>query len=700
MGIFSKDKKNKAKENSGSFYSDKPYNVSINKYNSKQAVLDLIAYISTADNDFDADSYFHDFYKNLGIPTQYHQIPTNLKEEYKTLLRNFSNRLWNIVYETSEEIGESGGSSNIKIAVGGGYSSGKSSFLNSFLNLGRLLPTGPVPVSVVNTFLNTSVEVKNVRVKGKNLKNSYVLLDEEVLECIQHASESKTYVASVLETLIIDLPAPSPELKNITFIDTPGYNNSNTKNTENNRTDLDTAMEAYSTADAVIWCIDMEGGTVPETDLKILKDILEKDPDKPIAIIFTKRDKKPESEQKKIILNASSLLRSKLPAMPKSVMAFSDRVEKRFMVAGLKSLDWFINEVRNKTGAGGEDSIKTKALYRFNDEFDELTRYLQENYEEWEKRRVELSAKKSETSKNTTELKDFNKAMLGDIRILVGKEYPSLVREREQLIDYIFEALKGWDNLRDIIVSWLEDASIFSGRGNLQYLLQQDFKKCEGQYDKVKNYLENLTRCFNDDDVKDILKDIEATYKYFDDDKDIIEDSVKEDYDNVVRDISLIRELIEFIRKWKRSASDEFEHLIVSSIYGIRNHMRKVPTIKRENSGDIFSAIASDNISRFVDCLSAGVNMSECNTAGFTPQTYVARSGNNQMMRYLIDHGVNLNLADKRGYTPFETAVMCHYQDICEMLLEADKELADTSYPIEELLNANKFTEWINEKCR
>lgn len=112
------------------------------------------------------------------------------------------------------------------IAVGGGYSSGKSSFLNHLLKLNSLLPTGIEPVSIVNTFLNTSNDINDIRVRGKNLKDSYVLLDKEVLECIQHASKSKTYVASVLNALTIDIPMSDTTLQNLTFIDTPGYNNS------------------------------------------------------------------------------------------------------------------------------------------------------------------------------------------------------------------------------------------------------------------------------------------------------------------------------------------------------------------------------------------------------------------------------------------------------------------------------------------
>lgn len=68
MGLFDRRKTSKGESRQNNVYSSVPYNVQINKYNSKQAVLDLIAYISTADNDFDAWNFFKDFYNNCAIP--------------------------------------------------------------------------------------------------------------------------------------------------------------------------------------------------------------------------------------------------------------------------------------------------------------------------------------------------------------------------------------------------------------------------------------------------------------------------------------------------------------------------------------------------------------------------------------------------------------------------------------------------------
>lgn len=701
MGIIGKDKRKKRKESTGSFYSDKPYNVTINKYNSKQAVLDLIAYISTAANDFDVDVFFEDFLDKYGLPKYCHDTLDRLmgNDEFAKIIGDLKDDIWRIAFETSSEIKESNGDSNIKIAIGGGYSSGKSSFLNEFLNLGTLLPTGPVPVSVVNTFLNTSAEIKDIRVKGVNLRDSYVLLNEEVLDCIQHASKSKTYVASVLKSLIIDLPAPSELLKNLTFIDTPGYNNSSSKNEENNRTDLETAREAYRSADAVIWCIDIEGGTVPETDINILKAILNDDPQKSIAVIFTKRDKKSDLEQKKILLNASNILKSRLQKAPDVLLAFSDRLDYRFLALPNSNLIDFIKNIRLKKGVNSGNSFKVNALKRLGIAFDNISDFITNWLEDLEKKRVELSEKKSEISKDVADSKDFNNGMLSDIVELIEHDYRILIQEREEITNYLEELWNKNNDFRTKVAKGVYNATIFSGRDNLESSIREYDNIFDSYINRVNNYIENTINTFNEDAVKQMVEDIKLTYKYYDDDRDNLRNSVREEYDSIVEYIKNLKELREFIKTWKSSAFTQFEQNIETAISGIRKHLKNVPKLEKENSGDIFSAIAADNIKRFVDCLSSGVNMAECNDAGFTPLTYVAYSGNNQMMQYLIDHDVNLDLADKRGYTPFETAVICHYQDICEMLIEANEELVETNHPIAELLEANNFSKWICEKC-
>lgn len=131
------------------------------------------------------------------------------------------------------------------------------------------------------------------------------------------------------------------------------------------------------------------------------------------------------------------------------------------------------------------------------------------------------------------------------------------------------------------------------------------------------------------------------------------------------------------------------------AVKAVKQHQEKLQQIEREQDMNIFSAISGDDYGRFLSCFSQGVDLSVCNNGGFSPLTWAVRSGNNEMVKFFITHDADLSMKDKRGYNALETAVMCHYQDICEMLIEADRSLVYESQPLVKLADMNTFTKWI-----
>ena len=134
-------------------------------------------------------------------------------------------RTWNLckdyLYECAEDPYET-----IKIAVAGGFSSGKSSLLNLMLGLQAQLPTGIDPVSVINTQIVCDKDITNFSIFGTNIKEKEMRLNSEVLGSIQHSSQSKVYVSKVLKKLTIyNKVSNGSPFEGLTFIDTPGYNN-------------------------------------------------------------------------------------------------------------------------------------------------------------------------------------------------------------------------------------------------------------------------------------------------------------------------------------------------------------------------------------------------------------------------------------------------------------------------------------------
>lgn len=270
----------------------------VNKYENSDMALSLIAHICTKDTDISVENFFADYNQHVNSMTDRFReevgIDVENGDDSIDRLASLEDACRMAYWLLPEEMENTNGHFSRTIAVCGGYSSGKSSFLNNLMETSNALPTGIEPVSMINTYINCPKDATQLTIKGRNVKDKLVRLNREVLDCIQHSSKTKVSVRSVLDTLYIDLPLPKDKdyLKELTFIDTPGYNNSSEANAENNQTDKETAQDAMRSADAIIWCIDMEAGTISKNDFDMINSVNNGDDNQiPVLIVFTKMDK-------------------------------------------------------------------------------------------------------------------------------------------------------------------------------------------------------------------------------------------------------------------------------------------------------------------------------------------------------------------------------------------------------------------------
>ncbi|MDE5664339.1 MAG: dynamin family protein [Duncaniella sp.] len=679
MGKFDKFK--------GKGNSQKGNIVVINKYESKSAVLNLISQIVTAQNEFDIRSYF--------IPIQ-ETVESFLKREKEKsdffmideILDDLDFKIYGEVYTFLNKLESNHGVGRMTIAVGGGYSSGKSSFLNKISGIGHLLPTGVEPVSIVNTLLTYSTDAKNLIIRGKNIRGAYVSLNKDVLQSIQHSSKSKIYVAGVLENILIDIPKSEEFLNNVTFVDTPGYNNSTSKNIENSKADKDTAMEGMKNADAFIWCIDMEAGTIPSDDINMIKKILDEGGQKPYIIIFTKRDKKELGEQKRIILEANKIARTHLPYKPASIIGFSDREENPYLVPATGvNIETFIKSLRYDMEGLDMGIILVNSLRRLiNESIGELQKLISEH----EAKRLELSEEKSRIMdiKNKVYLENDNSKK--DLKEFFLNHYDELlqaIQERNSLIDTLEDALVDSLNRE---VQWQDKTGFFSD----STALSRKHDRALDKYNSLKwpdgypyydseyrsSFLNFLTDRLDDcvEVIADEYRDLQNKYD--------VHIKVKKQAEECIKSLHA---LMQDLNRLSKECFNKFSHDIKKYYDGIE--------MTTDISGDIFSAIASDNVEMFTSCLSEGVDFSICNSTGYNPITYIAHCGNNEMMKYLIDHDVDLSLKDNRGHTAFETAVIDHYKDICELILKKEPEAKNTDVSLRALSSKNTFNDWLKQ---
>lgn len=684
----------------------------VNKYENPQTVLGLISHICTSGMDLSVQNEFipyRDKYSKL--EEDYSKVNTR-EAENEFVDGSISDLIENCELPYSVMpifLAHSNFSDAINVAVGGGYSSGKSSFLNNITGIGAVLPTGIEPVSVINTYLFFSDKVTKLMVSGKNCKGHVVKLNREVLDCIQHSSKSKVYVSSVLDELYINIPVSKEReyLKGLVFIDTPGYNNSDNANKENGKTDSDTASDAWKNSDALFWCIDAEAGTISQRDIEELdKQIGDKD-NYPFVIVFNKMDKKPNDEIVKILKSAEKVCKSKLKIQPIDIIGFSSIGE---------SAIYSLKTKKKATTRGGVMKVLASILYKMKDGFsntcsvsywtNQLASYFDQEIEtcdgvlaSLENKRKELAKEKAEAfSKSTTSSEEefsFVNDHLPLVEDVLIKSYDDIVNSRAGMVDLFNRAMKGWSKALDREDQWAEKTGFFSDASNLQRQSNNAVK----EYNRVITAAEENCDEFqfwNTESRKNDLDLIREACEHYDSADSADQDSLEEDYDNTVASKKTISIYKSFLQKKEQEIVHVFTMCCENAIKKNEKRLRALQNIKEEEETDVFSAIANDNMNRFLDCFSIGVDLTKCNSQGYSPLTYVAKNSNNAMMRFLIDHEVDLSLKDKNGYNALETAAIYHCQDICELLINADKGLLMGSQSLTKLAANDRFENWIS----
>ncbi|GAA7661444.1 hypothetical protein JP0144_11960 [Helicobacter pylori] len=164
-------------------------------------------------------------------------------------------------------------------AVGGGFSAGKSSFLNNVLGL--KLPIGLDKTAAIPTYcLKGEREVLMGRSQnGGVVELPYLTFDHKFLDSL--GFNLKEIMPSML------LSAPSVPFEFLCFIDTPGYNPSNQGYTGRDR---QASKEYLNHAKHILWLISCERGGIEKSDLDYLQELYKEG--KQVFIVLNKADLK------------------------------------------------------------------------------------------------------------------------------------------------------------------------------------------------------------------------------------------------------------------------------------------------------------------------------------------------------------------------------------------------------------------------
>ncbi|WP_080251100.1 acyl carrier protein [Helicobacter pylori] len=184
------------------------------------------------------------------------------------------------------------------VAVGGGFSAGKSTFLNNLLGLKLKLPEDMNPTTAIPTYcLKGKKEVlMGFSQNGGMVELPHLKFDHQFLESL--GFNLKEIMPFML------LSAPSVPFEFLCFIDTPGFNSANQGYTGG---DKEASKESLKHAKHILWLISCERGGIESDDLEFLQELYEEG--KQVFIVLSRADRRTKSQLEEVAIKIKETLK-------------------------------------------------------------------------------------------------------------------------------------------------------------------------------------------------------------------------------------------------------------------------------------------------------------------------------------------------------------------------------------------------------
>ncbi|MCQ2645846.1 dynamin-like GTPase family protein [Helicobacter pylori] len=175
------------------------------------------------------------------------------------------------------------------VAVGGGFSAGKSTFLNNLLGLKLKLPEHMNPTTAIPTYcLKGKKEVlMGFSQNGGMVELPNLAFDHQFLESL--GFNLKEIMPFML------LSAPRVPFEFLCFIDTPGFNSAKQGYTGG---DKEASKESLKHAQNILWFISCESGELHKDDLEFLQELYEEG--KQVFIVLSRADRCTKSQLEEV----------------------------------------------------------------------------------------------------------------------------------------------------------------------------------------------------------------------------------------------------------------------------------------------------------------------------------------------------------------------------------------------------------------
>jgi hypothetical protein len=192
-------------------------------------------------------------------------------------------------------------------AIGGGFSSGKSSFINSFIQDPRIsLATGVKPVTVIPSYV---VYSEKPEIRGFSFRGASFPIDAVTYKSIKHEllQDMSFDLKEVIPYMTVSAPMDKKYFGNICLIDTPGYNAPVIGSTSG---DKKTAAQFIEKASFLIWLVGLDAnGTIGKKDFEFLKELpFGREPGYELYVVLNKAGLRKESDLADILDLAEEFL--------------------------------------------------------------------------------------------------------------------------------------------------------------------------------------------------------------------------------------------------------------------------------------------------------------------------------------------------------------------------------------------------------
>lgn len=157
-----------------------------------------------------------------------------------------------------------------------------------------------------------------------------------------------------------------------------------------------------------------------------------------------------------------------------------------------------------------------------------------------------------------------------------------------------------------------------------------------------------------------------------------IKNLIDNDYLNIVEGkdklsfrISYFEEIIKILNYIKNKLQQEYKKELFN--YNNSRFGKIAPNQSKIETKTIYQVIEQNDIDGFFRIFSTeGINILANNSQNYSVMTYVAKYGNIEMVKCLLNYKVDIKLVDKKGYNMFHTAIENGYIKIIEELIKYD----------------------------